>query len=297
MSNPKFILTSGKENTTFHTFNLTENGIEDSYKEKINDLDQGYFKERSLFHTFGIAKDKNKIYVSSLSRIGVFDIISYEYLGLLDGVLCGYDTHQIQIDNDLMYICNTSNDALGIFNLKTKENKYVLFDENIKAGLVVSNSCGEFSEEKYTKNVLHLNSVYIYKNSIFVLLSFLGNRPSKIVELSIEDYQPINVIDNFGIFNHDIFVTDNKIYSLSTCSGELIEYDRKYKNIQKHLITPDHQNFWMRGMKKNGDSMYIFLGKHRQSSGSAILVEFDLIEKKIKSNFTIPFNENIHQVI
>ena len=53
----------------------------------------------------------------------------------------------------------------------------------------------------------------------------------------------------------------------------------------------------MRGMKKNGDSMYIFLGKHRQSSGSAILVEFDLIEKKIKSNFTIPFNENIHQVI
>jgi hypothetical protein len=104
---PSFIATSSNGNYSFQTYNITPDGIQtDFYKEKIDELDNPNLdtKGRASFCPFGITKDENIIYVASHLKIGMFDSKTYEYIGLVEGVSCNLNTHQILVDGDLMYI-------------------------------------------------------------------------------------------------------------------------------------------------------------------------------------------------
>jgi hypothetical protein len=299
---PSFIATSSNGNYSFQTYNITPDGIQtDFYKEKIDELDNPNLdtKGRASFCPFGITKDENIIYVSSHLKIGMFDAKTYEYLGLVEGVASNLNTHQILIDGDLMYICNTSNDSLGILNLKTKENKYVMLKDDIENGFEIKDSV-VFQKNFYAEDMLHFNSLCQHKDSLFLLFSVRGLSSSKVLEISKKDYQPIQIIEDFGTFNHDIVVTDESIYSVSTHTGELIEYCRKTQTFQRHLICRNVVDWWPRGLKKIDDTIYVFVGENFKSTKKFqfnIVREFDLIDKKIRDTHLIPLIGSIYQII
>lgn len=302
MKNLSFISTSSNPDYTFHTFSMSENKIKcEFFKEKIYEMDNLELntKHKSPFYTFGIAMNDENLYVSSHAKIGIFNSKNYDYIGLVEGLSCGLITHQILLYDNLLYISNTSNDSLGIFDLETNKNKYVLLKSDISDGFDVVDKV-EFPDNFDEIDNLHFNALCKYGDSIFVLLSMKGKGSSKVIELSSKDYQPINLIDNFGNFNHDLLVTGDKIYSISSNTGEFVEYDRNSNTFQRYSITPYPNDWWARGFKKIENSMYIFIGEHQNSFKNipfTIVKEFDLIEKKIISTNLIPLKGNIYQVI
>lgn len=305
MENINFIVTPSNKKYTFICYELeSKKIIPKFYKKNIKELENlGNIPNRPSFYAFGIAKDEKYIYVVSHTKIGYFDIQSYEYLGLVEGVVIGLNSHQLLIDNNdsnILYICNTSNDSLTVFNLKTKENKYVVLNDSIDNPFQILNEM-KFKPDIYIEDNYHFNSICQHDDSLFLLLCYKGKQAAKIIEISSKDYQPLSIIEDVGFFNHDLISTSNHIYTISTQTGELVDYNRNNKIIEKYKICEKLDYFWIRGMKKINNSIYIFVGNKNDNVSTnfpAIIVyEFDINTKKIISTNMLPLSESILQVL
>jgi hypothetical protein len=132
------------------------------------------------------------------------------------------------------------------------------------------------------------------------LLCYKGKSPAKIIEISTKDYQPLSIIEDVGLFNHDVIITEEYLYTLSTKTGELVEYNRNNKTINRYKVCMDIDFWWVRGMKKINNSIYIFVGENWNKSERfpAVLVkEFDIDSKKILSNNILPLKGSCFQII
>jgi hypothetical protein len=305
MDENKFILTSSNQDYTFICYEFEGKKIKPTfYKERIDEL--GLFPQnvpgRAQFFPFGIAKNDEYIYVISHTKLARFDANTYEYLGIVEECKTGVNSHQILFDEDdldVLYICNTSNDSLTIFNFKTKENKYVLLKDTIDDPFEIVDKI-DFKFDVYTDDKYHFNSICQHGDSLFLLFCYKGNTPAKIVEISKKDYQPLNIIEDVGFFNHDIIATDEYLYTLSTQTGELVEYNRKDKTINRHKACIDAEFWWIRGMKKINNSIYFFIGENWKKFKTLPLIvvrEFDLETKNIVSTNLIPLKASTYQII
>jgi len=302
MRDNDFIITSSDQNYTFICCQLENKKIKPFfYKEKISELEKQpqNVLARSNFFPFGIARNDQYICVISHTRLACFNSKTYEYLGIVEECKTGVNSHQMlfdENDTDVLYICNTSNDSLTIFNFKTKENKYLLLKNN---SFELVNSMN-FNYDVYADDNYHFNSICQHKNSLFLLLSFKGKFSSKILEISKNNYQLINIIDHVGFFNHDLIATNNYLYTLSTQTGELIEYNRINTSIKKYKISAEFNFWWLRGMKKINNSIYVFIGKNLANNTNfpiTIVREFDIESKKIISTNLLPLKGSTYQII
>lgn len=289
--NSSLIITTSKEDSSFLVYDIKEKKVifDRERIEDLNDLSsQGMWRE--TYRPFGIYKDDNDIFIASNSKIARFDSKTYSYKGLLDNVKCFVNTHQILKDKNKLLICNTANDSLGIYDLETKENKYLMIEK-----LEVVNDI-ESPKDSYHKDKFHFNSILKYQDSLFLLLHKHKFGFSEILEIGANDFKLKNKIENIGICNHNLLIYKNHIYSISSQTEKLMRYSFETKEKEFFFLHKDSDKFFLRGLKKIDERLFIGLSKkigYRKSSNHCLILEYDLESQSICDEHFLDINETI----
>lgn len=215
-------------------------------------------KGRPLFRPFGISTDKNFIYLASNDKIGLFDKNSYEFVKILN-IPAFVNTHQVLIHNNLLFVCHTAINCIGIHNLNTNQNKFLKLPsgEFIEVLPVVS--------DVYEHDTVHVNSLHIYGNKLFFCLHYRGQKKSRYGYFDLES-ENVNFLFDAGMCSHNIVIRDNLLFSVSTMHGNLIQYDLESKKISEYNLA-DPKKVFLRGLEIYGDGL-IYCGSRSYTHGS-----------------------------
>lgn len=290
--NSDIIITTSKKDSSFLVYGIKEKKIIFD-KERIEDLNDLSSENmgRSTYRPFGIYRDYDDIFIASNSKIGHFDAKTYSYKGLLDNVRCFVNTHQILKHEEKLFICNTANDSLGIYDLNTKQNKYLIL-ENLQLVDDV-----DFPKDAYEKDKLHFNSILKYKDSLFLLFHKKGY--SEILEIGLTDFQFKNKIKNVGTCNHNLVIYKNHLYSISSLTGKLMRHSFESKENQFFDLDTRVDNFFLRGMKSINRKLFITFSKklvrsgYQKSPKYCFILEYDLETQSICDEHFLNLNKAI----
>ena len=286
------IITTSKQNSSFLVYNIVEKKIIFD-KERIEDLNDlsSENKGRPTYRPFGIYRDCNDIFIASNSKIGHFDAKTYSYKGLLDNVKCFVNTHQILKHEEKLFICNTANDSLGIYDLNTKQNKYLML-KNLELVDDIDSPKDAYENDKF-----HFNSILKYQDSL--LLLFHNGGHSEILELNLNNFEFKNKIKNIGICNHNLVIHKNHLYSISSQTGKLMRHSFKSKENQFFHLHTDFNRFFLRGMKELDGKLFVALSKRFVTDGylktakHCLILEYDLETQSICDEHFLDLNETI----
>jgi hypothetical protein len=286
------IITTSKQDSSFLVYNIKEKKIIFD-KERIEDLNDlsSENKGRPTYRPFGIYRDFDDIFIASNSKIGHFDAKTYSYKGLLDNVKCFVNTHQILKHEETLFICNTATDSLEIYDLNTKQNKYLML-ENLELVDDIDSP-----KDAYEKDKLHFNSILKYQDSLFLLLNMGGD--SEILEIGLTDFQFKNRIKNIGSCNHNLVIYKDHLYSISSQTGKLVRYSFESKENQFFDLHTDFDRFFLRGMKEITGRLFMALSKrivrtgYQKSSKHCLILEYDLETQSICDEHFLDLNETI----
>jgi hypothetical protein len=286
--NSDIIITTSKQDSSFLVYDIKEKKIIFD-KERIEDLNDLSSQNRGkdTYRPFGIYRDSNDIFIASNSKIGHFDAKTYSYKGLLDNVKCFVNTHQILKHEEKLFICNTANNSLGIYDLNTKQNKYLMletleFVDNIDS-----------PKNAYEKDKLHFNSILKYQDSLFLLFHKRGH--SEILEIGLTDFQFKNKIKNVGNCNHNLVIYKNHLYSISSQTGKLMQHSFESKENQFFDLHDDFNKFFLRGMVEINGRLNIALSKNKyqKTAKHCLILEYDLETQRICDEHFLDLNETI----
>ena len=290
--NSNIIITTSKKDSAFLVYDIKEKKIIFD-KERIEDLNDLSCedKKRPTYRPFGIYRDSDDIFIASNSRIGHFDAKTYSYKGLLDNVECFVNTHQILKHEGKLFICNTANDSLGIYDLNTKQNKYLML-ENLELVDDIDSP-----KDAYESDKLHFNSILKYQDSLFLLLNKRGY--SEILEIGLTDFQFKNRIKNVGTCNHNLVIYKNHLYSISSLTGKLMRHSFESNENQFFNLHTRVDNFFLRGMKKIDGRLFIALSKkfvkdiHEKTARHCLILVYDLETQSICDEHFLNLNKAI----
>jgi len=290
--NSDIIITTSKQNSSFLVYDTKEKKVIFD-KERIEDLNDpsSENKGRDTYRPFGIYRDSDDIFIASNSRIGQFDAKTYSYKGLLDNVKCFVNTHQILKHEETLFICNTATDSLGIYDLKTKENKYLML-ENLE---LVDNL--DSPKNVYEKDKLHFNSILRYQDSLFLLFHKGGD--SEILEIDLTNFQFKNKIENIGACNHNLVIYKNHLYSISTRNGQLMCHSFDTKKNQFFDLYKNSDKFFLRGMKEINGKLFIALSRkfsmigYKKPPSYCLILEYDIETQNICNEHFLDLNKTI----
>jgi hypothetical protein len=236
-----------KEHYTFIVYDF-ETGKLEYIKDKCNELDCRHLEGqgRATFRPFGISYDDQYIYIASNDKLSSFDKTSYKF-NKLEDIPLFINTHQILKDKDTFYTCNTAVDTIGIYN---KETSHLSLD-NFNLVNHVSKPNDAKSNDTY-----HVNSLCDYNNKIYFCLHNNDKKMSRYAYFD-KDTLEVSVIADAGYCSHGIAILDNKLYSLSSKTGDIIEIDLETKKIN-YLPCVDPNKIFLRGLDIYNN--YIIIG-------------------------------------
>ena len=208
---------------------------------------------------------------------------------MLDNVKCFVNTHQILKHKEKLFICNTANDSLGIYDLNTKQNKYLML-ENLK---LVDDI--DPPKDVYEKDNLHVNSILKYQDSLFLLFNKRSHSYSEILEIGLTGFQFKNKIKDVGIFNHNLAIYKNHLYSISSLTGKLMRHSFESKENQFFDLHTDFDKFFLRGMVEINGRLIIVLSKniYLKTAKHCLILEYDLETQSICDEHFLDLNETI----
>jgi outer membrane protein assembly factor BamB len=233
---------------------------------------------RRTFRPFGIAQDENFIYVASNEHIGRFDKNTLEFAGLLEGATAFMNTHQLYISDNKMYIANSGNDSLGIYDFSLKSTQYYDFNTFSLQDSV------QRPKDVVEIDKLHINSVWVNNKIVYVVAHRLGAGMSSIFLFDQDTFELLWRVEA-GYCSHNVLVHDGVLYTLSTDSGDLVAINLETsKKLTYTLVDTTHK--FLRGLCLVGDSLYIgasmnFHVPHAIRSGE--IIEFDTVQRKAVS--------------
>lgn len=231
---------------------------------------------RPTFRPFGIASDEKFLYVASHNRLGVFDKKDYGFVSLIDVPLF-INTHEMVMHDGVMYVANTSNDTIGIYDLKNQHN--VFFNVNT----FVCTGTAPTPDNVLSHDAAHINSLCYHEGKIYFCLHNLNKRTSQLGRLNISSLQA-EIIAEAGYCAHGVQVLNGKLYSLSTGTGEVIEVDLDTKDVRLYKVVDSTKTF-LRGLDIL-DGSIIFGGSNTYSEERTIymnncfVAQFDAATKK-----------------
>lgn len=239
----QLILTGSDDSnqTSFYIVDIEKKSI--VYKKnKIHELESlPPEKGRPLFRPFGVTTDDRYIYLASNDKIGLFNKDSYDFIKCLD-INAFVNTHQILIENDILFVCHTAINCIGIHYLTTKENKFLkLPDCKFIDTLPSVNYVDEY-------DTVHINSLYLHDSKLYFCLHYRNQRKSRYGYFDMNNHSVTYFFDG-GFCSHNIRIVDNILYSLSTKEGCLIEFDLNTKQTNYHMLV-DPKKFFLRGLEK-----------------------------------------------
>lgn len=247
---------------------------------KLAELDSNEMagQGRPTFRPFGIASDEDFLYVVSHNRLAQFDKIDYSFIELIDVPLF-INTHEMVINDRVMYVANTSNDTIGIYDLKAETNKF--FDVNTFQVIDVVAT----PDNVLSHDAAHINSLCFNDGKIYFSLHNLNKRHSQLGYFDIETFKT-EIVAEAGYCTHGVQVLNGKLYSLSTGTGEVIEVDLNTKEVGLYKVVDSAKTF-LRGLDIL-DGSIIFGGSNTYSEERTIymnncfVAQFDAATKKSK---------------
>jgi hypothetical protein len=236
-----------QEQYTFLVYNFCT-GLLEYKQDKCQELDcinlsgQG----RATFRPFGITYDETYIYVASHNKLAAFNKLNYKFEKLIDIPLY-VNTHQILKDNNTFYTCNTSVDSIGIYTNESKKHLDVT-SYNIVDSI-------EPAKNAYEKDTVHVNSLYEYNGNIYFCLHNGGKKSSTFGYFN-KDTLEVKIIAEAGLSSHGLAIINNKLYSLSSGTGEIIEIDLE-TNILGYYQLADPKLIFLRGLDTYNESLIV----------------------------------------
>ena len=284
---PKVIFTSDRyyfddEEFTFFVYDLDEQKIIFK-KEKIDELEFVDYEldDRPNFRPYGISQDGEFLYIVSHSKVGKFRKDDFSYLGCVDNAKAFVNTHQILKTDDRLYICNTSCDSLGI--LENSVMKYL----DLKTFELTDDV--ETPSDVNSLDTLHANSVEEHGDTIFMMFTDKTRKQlGMIVNLDKQTLQK-NYAVEIGMKLHNIVIIGSSLYTLSTGTGELIEFDLETRECTQYPLAPSDQ-IYLRGMVNLDGNLLISHSRHFKTSsnrGFSYLKLFDVEEKYVTENYIV----------
>lgn len=235
---------------SFIVYNLEKKQLEFE-KPKIAELesDISAIQGRPQFRPFGISSQDERIVISSNDRFAVFDKNTFELISTLK-IPAFVNTHQIILDGDYLFVCNTANDSIGIHNLKTGESKYLkVFPEIELVDSVIT------PEDAYELDNTHLNSLFKKGDLLYFCLHRRGKKPSSFGYFNLKTEKGELLFDA-GLRVHDVQILGNKLYSLSSDTGDLIQTDLDTLKPLYYRIV-DKETTFLRGMETYNNKLLI----------------------------------------
>jgi hypothetical protein len=215
---------------------------------------------RPTFRPFGIAMDDKFLYIASNDKLGRFYKSDYMFIDLVDVPLF-VNTHEMVAYDGVLYVANTANDTIGIYNLK--EQHYTFFDVNT----FVCSDTAPIPDHVGSHDAAHVNSLCYHEGSIYFCLHNLNKRSSQLGRLNINSLQA-EIISESGYCAHGVQVLNGNLYSLSTGTGEVIEVDLNTKEVRAYKVADSNKTF-LRGLDILGGAI-VFGGSNTYSEDRTI---------------------------
>lgn len=231
---------------------------------------------RPTFRPFGIASDEQYLYVASHNKLGRFNKDNYAFVDLIDVPLF-INTHEMAINNGVMYVANTSNDTIGIYDIKLGYSCF--FNVNT----FVCSDTAPTPDHVGSHDAAHINSLCYHDDKIYFCLHNLNQRTSQLGCFDINTFQA-EIIAEAGYCAHGVQVLNGKLYSLSTGTGEVIEVNLDTKGVRLYKVVDSTKTF-LRGLDIL-DGSIIFGGSNTYSEERTIymnncfVAQFDAATKK-----------------
>ena len=202
---------------------------------------------RHTFRPFGIETNGNYIFIVSNDRIGVFNRSSFEFIGILDIPLY-VNTHQIILNDGVLYSCDTSVNAIGI-HTENESKQFNLNDFKI---------CDTLPKPKdvYSDDSKHVNSLYEYEGKIYFCLHNKNKKMSKFGYFDKKSFE-CRIIASAGYSCHNIRIIDKKLYSLSSGSGDIVEINLQDNSVIYYPFV-NHEKTFLRGLDSINE--YLIIG-------------------------------------
>lgn len=166
-----------------------------------------------------------------------------------------YDTHQIQYYDNRLYICDTSKDMCKVYNMLSGT-----YEE-------------PFYVSEYREDTLHLNSVYIYNDLVYLLCHGKENGAS----IKIYNKDTRELVDSWaqGLEDHNIVRYKNDFL---VCSSE----ERKLLLKNGRVLYTTSWNTYLRGIALTekhmciGESRYSGVDRSARMKGKCFFSIFDV---------------------
>lgn len=194
---------------------------------------------RPTFRPFGIAMDQEFIYVASHNKLGAFDKKDYGFVYLIDVPLF-INTHEMVIHDGIMYVANTANDTIGVYNIK--EQHYVFFDVNT----FTCSDTAPTPDNVVSHDASHVNSLCYHDGKVYFCLHNLSKRTSQLGYFNPNTFDAA-IIAEAGYSAHGVQVLNGNLYSLSTGTGQVIEVDMNTREVKLYKVVDNTKTF-LRGL-------------------------------------------------
>ena len=269
---PKLAITC--DNFDFIIYDLLLNKIIFK-KEKSIELDCPHLngQGKPTFYPHGITSDNQHIYLVANDKLAKYNLL-YELESLINIPLF-INTHEIIKDKDILYICNTSTNSIGIYDLTKNEHRFLDIST-----LQIVNSIKK-PKDKDILDINHVNSLYDAGDKIWFCLKNKGRNTSSYGYI-VKDTLHANMIFNAGISSHNIKIIDNILYTLSSGTGELIEINLATMKQSIYKVTKDLS--YIRGLVHWDNKLIIghSLNYKKQFNGTCYISILDLETRSIE---------------
>jgi hypothetical protein len=236
-------------------------------------------QRRPTFRPYGVTSDDDYIYIASHKKLAKYNKRTFEYCGLVD-IPMYVNTHRLLKSGEDFYVTHTSVNTLGIHG---KTNKYF----NVSSFDWVETP--EQPDNAESHDTTHLNSLVEHEGKIYFCLNNLGLKLSEFGYLDKTTLE-YKIIASAGVGCHDLQIIDNKLYTLSTGTGHIIEIDLSTGETTESKVVKKLKTY-LRGMDVI-DGKIIFIGSNHYSSGVMVMnncfvASFDVTTKETKRLFNI----------
>jgi len=229
---------------------------------------------RPTFRPFGIASDGEYLYIASNNKLAKFH--NYEFVGLVDMPLY-VNTHELVAYGDTIFAANTANDTIGIYDGDT----CLFFDVRTFSASQIA----PIPSDVGSHDGVHVNSLSLHEDKLYFCLHHLNRRTSQLGRFDINTLEG-EIMGEGGYCAHGVQVFNDKLYSLSSGTGEVIEVCLSTGGVALYKVVDSSKTF-LRGLDIL-DGKLVFGGSNTYSDDRTIYMnncfaaEFDTETKKAK---------------
>jgi len=225
---------------------------------------------RPTFRPFGVDTDDEYIYIVSNNRLCKFKKDTYEFIETINVPLY-INTHQMLVEGNTIYTCNTGINSIGIYDLDSNTNKQFDVNEKIFIKDILPPS------DAVEKDINHVNSLFSTKDDIYYCLHNKGKKFSEYFKFNKKTFD-LTLIATAGKESHNILIIGDILYSLSTATGELLIINMATQTYRCIKIV-DHNTVFLRGLSVYNNQLIIGCSvnfKNVSATKSSFILFFDL---------------------